>query len=173
MTQITIRKARRAELNTLITIDDAASTLYSQAGLTFELADDHPFIEAESRRWADAIAAGRAHVASNERDHAIGFIVLSYVDDAPYLDQISVHPDYMRRGVGTQLLACAIRWADEQPLWLTTYSHVPWNRPYYEQHGFRQVAVASCGPGIRSILELQRAALPAPEQRIAMVRRTP
>lgn len=170
MNSLHIREARPSELRTLIAIDEDASALYAQRGIVFEFADDHPFALAEAARWADAIAGQRAFVASDTADTVIGFIVMGFADGDPYLDQISVHPDYMRRGVGSKLLTRAIAWSDGKPLWLTTYAHLPWNGPYYEQHGFVRVAVNSCGPEVLSLLQQQRAALPAPEQRIAMKR---
>lgn len=166
-----VRKAREGELSSLILIDDEASTLYSDVGISMEFADDHPFVLAESRRWSYAIKKGLAYVATNEHDVPIGFITLGKVDDAPYIDQISVHPAHMRQGIGAKLINVAIAWSSEQPLWLTTYSHIPWNQPYYAKHGFVQVPEHLLGPELKAILRHQRAVLPCPEKRIAMLRR--
>jgi GNAT superfamily N-acetyltransferase len=163
------RLARSGELQELVAIDDAASALYSEAGLGVLLEPDHPFVLAETSRWARAIAAGLAHVAVDPEDSPIGFMTLGFVDGAPYLDQLSVRPQAMRRGVGRALVAQALSWSAPRPLWLTTYSHLAWNRPFYERCGFVVVPEHECGPELRSILKDQRAALPAPEQRIAMV----
>ena len=100
------------------------------------------------------------------------FATLCKVDDEPYLDQLSVHPDNMRQGVGTKLLEQVLSCSGDRPLWLTTYAHVSWNKPYYEKRGFVQVPEEFCGPELREILQKQRVALPAPEERVAMVRRT-
>jgi hypothetical protein len=59
----------------------------------------------------------------------------------------------------------------EQELWLTTYSHVPWNRPFYERIGFELAAAQQCGPELCETLQEQRRHLPEPEQRIAMLLR--
>lgn len=64
----------------------------------------------------------------------------------------------------------AIDWAAPEPLWLTTYAHLPWNRPFYERAGFAVIPEAQCPPGIVEILAEQRACLPAPRERIAMQR---
>lgn len=171
MNTFSLRKARSTELQTLIAIDDEASTLYEQAGLKFELGKDHPFAAAEAIRWAAAIERGFAHVAVDCQDMPIGFIALCFVDGEHYLDQLAVRRDNMRGGVGTALLRYAIAWSLNDPLWLTTYSHVLWNRPYYERHGFVVVPEHACGPELCAILQGQRSALPAPDQRVAMVRR--
>lgn len=165
------RTARPEELQLLVNIDDEASQLYSQAGLQFSFEADHPFVVAESSRWAVAIERGLAHVAVDHKDQPVGFAALAWVDREPYLDQIAVRPIFMRRGVGTMLLRHAISWSAGRPLWLTTYSHLSWNRPYYERHGFTAVPEFLCGPELRAIIEQQRAALPDPFRRVAMIRR--
>lgn len=170
MSDFSIRPAEPGELKTLIAIDDAASQLYKTAGISFDMADDHPFVVAESARWARAIRQGSAYVVVDSSGTPVGFITLKLVDHEPYLDQLSVHPDHMRQGLGTRLLDRAIEWSGDRPLWLTTYAHVPWNKPFYERHGFIPVSENQCGPDILAILDHQRAALPEPAQRIAMVR---
>ncbi|TQV69917.1 GNAT family N-acetyltransferase [Exilibacterium tricleocarpae] len=167
-----LRKAQPDELETLIAIDDEASTLYTNAGLHISFANNHPFIVAESIRWARAIEQELAHVAVNEHNQPVGFVVFCLVDGEPYLDQIAVHPDRMRQGAGTALLKLAITWSGDQPLWLTTYSHLSWNKPYYERHDFVQMPENACGPQLREILRDQRSVLPDPDQRIAMVNRS-
>jgi GNAT superfamily N-acetyltransferase len=165
-----IRAARREELDAIVAVDDAASTLYAQAGLDFSFASDHPFVVGEIARWARAIDAGLAEVAVGNDERLLAFMTLAHVDDAPYLDQLAVHPHAMRRGIGGALLRRALAWSGALPLWLTTYAHLPWNQPYYERHGFIAVAEERCGPQMRQLLAGQRAALPAPEQRVALVR---
>jgi N-acetylglutamate synthase-like GNAT family acetyltransferase len=77
----------------------------------------------------------------------------------------------MRRGIGRRLLEHVIAWAREggaRHLWLTTYGHLPWNRPFYESVGFVLVPEERCGPDIRHHLADQRRWLPEPSQRVAM-----
>ncbi len=171
MASFSIRPARASELQMLVAIDDDASELYARAGLALTFDKSHPFVVAESARWAAAIERGLAHVAVDPGDRPIGFTTLGFVDSEPYLDQIAVRRSSMRRGVGTALLRHAFEWSRGRSLWLTTYLHLPWNRPYYERHGFVLVPERACGPELRAILRDQRAALPDPEMRVAMVRR--
>jgi hypothetical protein len=97
-------------------------------------------------------------------------LVMGFVDDAPHLEQLSVRRVAMRRGIGRRLLARAIEWSAHRPLWLTTYAHLPWNRPFYESVGFAVVPEPACPPSIVQILDEQRRWLPAPAERIAMRR---
>lgn len=165
-----LRLARTDELPKLLAIDDEASELYAHAGLEIALAKDHPFVVAESVRWARAIARQLAHVAVDGHDEPMGFMTLGFVDGEPYVDQLAVRPIAMRRGVGSTLLGQALSWCAPRSLWLTTYAHLPWNRRYYERHGFVLVPEGECGPELLAILDEQRAALPDPDERIAMVR---
>ncbi len=163
---VMIRRASAGELDEVLAIDDDASTLYAEAGLPLGITRDHPFAVAERARWARALAEDRVLVAVDGRP--IGIAVLGTVDGAPYLDQLSVRREAMGRGVGRALLERALAWAPWRPLWLTTYDHLPWNRPFYERAGFALVPEEEWGPGIRAIVAEQRAHLPDPHARVVM-----
>lgn len=168
----TFRKAVHEDFQTLVNIDDEACFLYARLGLEMAFANNHPFVVAESERWMASTERGLTYVAVDAKSQAVGFIALRMVDNEPYIDQLSVKPDCMRKGIGTELLKIAITWSNHRPLWLTTYAHVSWNKPFYERRGFHPVQQKQCKPELQAILKEQRTWLPDPEQRIAMVRRT-
>ncbi len=154
-----------------VRIDDDASLLYAEASIHFATDAEHPFALAERARWQRSAERGRLWFARDSQGARVGFASLDVIDDAPYLDQLAVQRSAMRRGVGRRLLHEALAWAartDSSALWLTTYAHLPWNRPYYEAHGFVVVPESECGPAIREHLAEQRHHLPFPEQRVAM-----
>jgi GNAT superfamily N-acetyltransferase len=168
-----IRPARPTDRETIRLIDDDATALYAEHGLAIELAPGHPFAVAEQGRWLRSAELGRAFFALDEAGQPVGFAALDWLDDQPYLDQLSVRRSAMRRGIGTRLLQHAADWARQAggaALWLTTYGHVPFNRPYYERRGYVLVPESACGPGIAHHLHEQRLHLPAPDQRVAMRR---
>jgi len=171
MEELVVRKATPEDIDEAVAIDDDAGQLFSGFGLHVELGPGHPFAEAERARWLRATRAGNAFLAApaaGPTRPAHGLLVLGRVDGEPYLEQLSVRSGAMRRGLGTQLLHRALEWAAGEALWLTTYAHVPWNRPFYERFGFAVVPESSCGGDILEILAEQRRWLPAPEQRVAM-----
>lgn len=145
-----LRIAKSDDLPSLMAIDHASSQLFEQAGLCIELDDDHPFARAEAVRWSQSIDQGLVYVAMDANGQSVGFAVCSLVDDEPYLDQLSVLPLHMRQGIASKLIGRVLQWSAERPLWLTTYSSLPWNKPYYERHGFKVVLEASCGPGMQA-----------------------
>ena len=166
------KTASAADIDTLVRIDEEAEPLFRSVGIVFSGPQVQAFAAVERARWLRACDRGLAQLIIDLNDRPVAFSVFGHVDGRPYLDQLSVVADSMRRGLGRALLAHAYEWAaPHRELWLTTYAHVPWNGPMYERAGFVRVGEAACGPGMRAILDEQRSALPAPEQRIAMVRR--
>jgi GNAT superfamily N-acetyltransferase len=157
----------------VVRIDDEATTLYAEAGLAIELDASHPFTVDEQARWLRSARRQRLFFATNHEGRPLGFAALDDLDGDPYLDQLSVRPSAMRRGIGRSLLRHVIGWAAERGarhLWLTTYGHLPWNRPFYEAEGFVVLPDSECGPGVRHHLSEQRRWLPLPDQRVAMRR---
>ncbi len=58
-----------------------------------------------------------------------------------HLEQLSVHPDHARHGLGRALLRAGCAWAAAHgypELTLATYRDVPWNGPFYASEGFRR-----------------------------------
>lgn len=170
--RITIESAERDDLAEIIAVDDDASQLYPTGGIVFDLDDDSPIVVNERARWAREIGDRRVLIARQGPDSPIlGFAANDLLDGVAYLDQISVRRSAMRQGVGAALLAASGELAQPHgALWLTTYAHLSWNKPYYERHGFTPVPAAEWPAGIAHHIEEQRACLPDPEQRIAMRR---
>jgi GNAT superfamily N-acetyltransferase len=154
-------------------IDDDATRLYAEVGVLIELAPDSVFALGELARWQRSAELGRAFLAVDEDGVGVGFAALDLLDGEPYLDQLAVRRSAMRRGIGSALLARSAAWARAvggSALWLTTYAHVPFNRPYYERHGYVAMVEGACSAGVRHHLRDQQLHLPAPEQRVAMRR---
>lgn len=173
MVDVTLRPALPSEVDVLNDIDDDAVTLYAECGLSLALGPEHVFVRAEVARWLRSMELGRAFLAVDQTGQGVGFAVLDVLDGEPYLDELAVRMATMRRGIGGRLLARAVDWARAaggSALWLTTYDHVAFNRPYYERHGYLVMPESSCGPCILHHLSEQRRYLPAPAHRVAMRR---
>lgn len=173
---VEVRLARADELNVLFEIDDDSAKLYRTAGVVIDLPATHPFIADERRRWAASVSRGWTLLALDESGEAVGFAAVDVLDGAAYLDQLSVRMRAMRRGVGKRLIRQASALGEKlgnEVIWLTTYGHLPWNRPFYERLGFVTMPEAEWGPGVVHHVEAQREALPLPEERVAMRARLP
>ncbi|MDX6347441.1 MAG: hypothetical protein QOF84_2231 [Streptomyces sp.] len=145
-----IRAARHDDLPLLQDIERAAGIAFHAIGMP-EIADDEPLPLDELARYQ---RAGAAWVAADGTDRPVAYLIAEPVDGGLHVEQVSVHPDSSRRGIGRTLLdhlahhAAASRVA---ALTLTTFADVPWNAPYYARCGFHRLAEDALTPGLRAI----------------------
>ena len=154
-----IRTAVAQDIDLLVDIDNDASTLFEQAGLRLDAARDLEVTLAARDRWQKCIACGTVLMAVDHSGAAKGFAAVGARDGAPYLDQLAVRTCSMRQGVGTDLLYAATAMASRaggQVLWLTTYNHLSWNRPYYERHGFAVISEHKARPDAPTMWSMWR-----------------
>jgi ribosomal protein S18 acetylase RimI-like enzyme len=88
--------------------------------------------------FRDYMEQGRLWVAVVD-EHPVGFALASVIEHHAHLDEIDVHPDYGRRGLGAALVETVCAWAKAQGLdaiTLSTQSNVAWNMPFYAKLGF-------------------------------------
>ncbi|WP_405780623.1 GNAT family N-acetyltransferase [Streptomyces sp. NBC_00859] len=151
-----IRAPRIDELPLLQDIERAAGRCFRDIGMP-EIADDEPLPVDELARYRQT---GLAWVAVDETNAPVAYLIAEHVDGDLHVEQVSVHPDWARRGIGRALLD---RLADHAPaagvsgLTLTTFAGVPWNAPYYARCGFRSLDDSGLGPGLRDIRRLEAA----------------
>ncbi len=145
-----IRTAHVEELPVLRDIERAAGQAFRGLGMADVADDEPPPLDALARHQR----AGLAWVATDAGDQPIAYLVAELVDGNLHVEQVSVHPDSARRGVGRQLLDHAAghaRAAGMPALTLTTFADVPWNAPYYLRCGFRTLDESDLTAGLRAI----------------------
>ncbi|WP_431676844.1 GNAT family N-acetyltransferase [Kitasatospora sp. KL5] len=145
-----IRAVRTDDLPLLQDIERAAGQPFREVGMA-EIADDEPF---STEELAEFVAAGLAWAAVDGTDAPLAYLVAERVDGNLHVEQVSVHPDSARRGVGRALLdhLAALAAAEGVPaLTLTTFAEVPWNAPYYARCGFTVLTEEHLGPGLRAV----------------------
>lgn len=145
-----IRPARRSDLPLLQDIERAAGEPFRTLGMSCVADDDPPPLDLlDGYR-----AAGRAWVTAGPDDLPLGYLIADPVDGAAHIEQVSVHPSAARRGLGSALIDRAGVWAAREgltALTLTTFTHVPWNAPYYTRLGFRVLTESGLTDGLRKI----------------------
>ncbi|MFJ6434158.1 GNAT family N-acetyltransferase [Streptomyces sp. NPDC091416] len=145
-----IRPARRSDLPLLQDIERAAGEPFRTLGMPSVADDDPPSLELlDGYR-----AAGRAWVTTGPDDRPLGYLIADPVDGAAHIEQVSVHPSAARRGLGSALIDHAGSRAAHEgltALTLTTFTHVPWNAPYYARLGFRALTESGLTDGLRKI----------------------
>jgi len=98
-------------------------------------------------------AAGLLWVAVDARDAPVAFAALEVLGAGLHLEEVDVHPDHARQGLGARLVEAACAFAREQgypEITLTTFRDVPWNAPYYRRLGFQEVPEADWSPALRA-----------------------
>ena len=147
-----IRLGNIADLPLLPQIEIAAASLFPEADLPRHLR----YMAKEKATLRKAIESQRIWVACDEGGTAVGFALADEVGGLAYLEEIDVHPAHMRRGLGKRLIAAVIRWAVQggyPALRLVTFSHLPWNAPYYASQGFVALEPASIEPAYQQLID--------------------
>ncbi|MFI1730061.1 GNAT family N-acetyltransferase [Streptomyces acidicola] len=151
-----IRAVRLDELPVLQDIERAAGQCFRDIGMP-EIAEDEPLPLAELARYHHA---GLAWVVADDADVPVAYLIADRVDGNLHVEQVSVHPDSARRGVGRSLLdhlAAHARSEGAPALTLTTFTQVPWNAPYYARCGFQLMDDSELTSGLREIREREAA----------------
>jgi len=145
-----IRSARSEDLPTLRDLERAAGAMFRELEMD-AIADDEPLSIGVLAAFQ---SAGRAWVFVDDLDRPVAYLLVEAIYAAAHIEQVSVHPESARRGLGGMLIEAAAGWAKQrglEALTLTTYRDVPWNRPYYERLGFRIVAEGQMTAGLRAL----------------------
>jgi GNAT superfamily N-acetyltransferase len=135
------RPARESELGVLAGIEKSGDGMFAEMGIVFP--PGPMVIETLIGKDADILVAG---------DPPVGFAAVRELDGAVYLEQISVHADHVRKGVGGRLLKEVLARAAEAGapgVSLLTFRDVPWNGPWYAKHGFHVLPEDRWTPGLR------------------------
>jgi GNAT superfamily N-acetyltransferase len=117
----------------------------------------------EGHLWValtDQVPVGFAHVEVIERD-------------AVHLEQIDVHPDHGRRGLGARLVLRVCEWTASQgyeSVTLTTFRDLPWNMPFYARLGFAVVPPEELSDALRTVVDDETRRGIDPSRRVVMKR---
>ena len=164
-----VRAPLRDELPLLQAIGVAAGRRFAEVGLD-AVAEDPPHELADLERWR---AAGRAWVSTDREGHPVGFALVDLVDGTAHLEEISVIPEFNGRGHGMALLRAVEGWARKKghrAVTLTTFRDVPFNRPFYENRGYRVLAEDEWTPGLVHLRAEEAAAGLDPDLRVVMAK---
>ena len=133
---MSIRAARPDDLALMVEIERAAGEMFRSLGSWTSWPTTTP---ARSRRTgAPMPRSGRAFVSVGADDRPVAYLLVDLLDGTAHIEQVSVHPDHARRGLGRELIETRSSWARAcglPALTLTTYVDVPLERPLLRAAG--------------------------------------
>ena len=161
--QIFIRHATCSDIPDIQAIERSASHLFQQSPYpelsafspisveTYQTAFccDHPILIAE---YCQRDQSNNEQKALKKAGFAYG---LPW-GDGLHLQEISVHADFQRLGIGKTLLSAFILVAKHRSsnfISLTTYSDIAWNAPFYQSFGFQTLARQSIPKHLETVLQ--------------------
>lgn len=164
----TIRSARPKDLSLLPAIELAA------AGLLAGYAPESVLAETTAGEvLQNAQAQGHLWVACVE-DVPVGFAHVEVLEPmVAHLEEIDVHPEHGRRGVGARLVMAVCTWAATngyRAVTLTTFREVPFNMPFYTRLGFEVIPPEELSAALRVVIQDETRRGLDPARRVAMRR---
>lgn len=153
----TIKKAEHDHIPLINEIEFAAATIFPENSFP-----EHILSE---KLPLDILLAAKDQdmlwVAVDAEDSPVGYILLQIINGLAILAQIDVHPNHGQKGIGTALVIHGIeqiRKLGFSELYLTTFSTIKWNAPFYSKIGFAILKENEIPAPIISILhaELER-----------------
>lgn len=165
-----IAAARSQDLRALAAIERAAAALlagHAPASVLSETTSESDF--------RHALLEGRLWVA-RAGDMPVGFALVEMLaDDLPHLEEIDVHPEHGRRGIGAALVRTVCEWAARSghaEITLTTFRAVAWNMPFYARLGFEEIPADQVRPALAAVVADETARGLDPRHRVIMRYRT-
>ena len=90
-------------------------------------------------------------------DAPVGFAQVEVFEaGVAHLDELDVHPDHGRRGLGRRLVGAVRDWAARKhfdSVTLSTFRDVRWNMPFYAKLGFTVVPTAELTPALKWVVD--------------------
>ena len=163
--------ARSQDIRFIPGIELAAVRLlenYAPASVQEEISreEDLKQAQADGRLWV-ALAG----------DDPVGFAhVIILKSGLAHLEELDVHPDHGRRGLGSKLLEAVCEWVKargHQSLTLTTFREPPFNMPFYRRRGFNKLPPEAFTADLRNIVDHETSRGLDPEKRVVMIWRPP
>lgn len=168
---IRIRLGSADEIHKIAPLEHAAAEAFRTIGMD-AIADDAPMSEAD---LLQAVEAQRLWVAV-EYGVLKAYLVGDFLPQSLHIDQVTVHPDASRRGLGALMIESVSadpRSKERGLITLTSFANVPWNAPYYERIGFIDIAKEDWPEGVAAKVEIEQAKGLAAWPRVVMQREIP
>ena len=148
------RQATTRDISALAEIEIAAALAFDD----IDLSPDRKLRALDEDELRRSIEEELTWVATTTDAAIVGFLAATRIEGVLHILEMDVLPEHQGNGIGSMLIEIAVDAAQNlrcQGLSLTTFSHVPWNRPFYERRGFTEVP-GQFLPHLSGRLEAQR-----------------
>ena len=161
-----ISLARPSDLSHINHIELAAARLLIGHAPESVLAEATPIavleaVQREGRLWVARV-----------NETPIGFAhVELFEPNVAHLDELDVHPEHGRRGIGAGLVRTVCRWAAAtgySAVTLCTFRDVPWNMPFYAKLGFDLIPAAELSRELQAVVDDETRRGLDPTRRVVM-----
>jgi GNAT superfamily N-acetyltransferase len=164
----TITNARPKDLSLLPAIELAAARLLAGR------APESVLTETTAEAVLKSAQAHRHLWVALAEDVPVGFAhVEVFEPTVAHLEDIDVHPEHGRRGVGRKLVVAVCAWAETngyRAVTLTTFRDVPFNMPFYARLGFEVIPPEQLSAALRVVVQDETRRGLDPARRVAMRR---
>jgi GNAT superfamily N-acetyltransferase len=164
----TIQLAGEHHVRAIPAIEQAAAAIFPE----LDLPPDIRYLVTDNETLMVAQSEKRLWAALDDNKTLVGFALARIVGAYAHLEELDVHPDHGRQGVGSRLLRAVISWATDggfPGITLITFRHLPWNAPFYERHGFVRLDDSNTGNSLRELIREEADAGIEPGNRVAMI----
>lgn len=151
----TIMQATAGHVPLLGAIEVAAAGIFPPGSIPDNIRSDSVPVDI----LLEAVREGLLWVALAEDGKPVGYALVQWVEDAALLAQMDVHPEHMRKGIGSALVVRVVehlRLHKKPALYLTTFAHIPWNAPFYAKLGFVALTDVDTPSFLKDILEEEK-----------------
>lgn len=179
MCTLEVRTAVLEDIDRLRDLEAKAALIFRDVDGLQHFADGEPSMSIEQQIELVTKAGILVICDSSSRllcgvDEPAGFISVDVVDECLHIFEISVAPQFQRRGLSARLIDAAVEMAKQRgvnALSLTTDRFVPWNAPMYAKRGFVETEASKLGLGHVKIVEHEERDGLDLSRRCTMVRR--
>jgi GNAT superfamily N-acetyltransferase len=164
----TVELAKESHVREIPGIEQAAAAMFSESDLPIELR----YLVSDVKTLVEAQREGRLWAALDGDRTLVGFAMVGIVGGLAHLEEMDVHPEHSRQGIGGRLLDAVTTWAGDNGysgMTLITFRHLPWNAPFYERYGFIQLDERHNSDDLRQLLREEAEAGIEPRKRVAML----
>ena len=100
-----------------------------------------------------------ALLVAKHEDTITGFIAVESQSGVGFIEEVSVAMAHAGQRIGASLISAAEKWGLDRRLeqmYLTTFTQVPWNAPYYRRLGYQDCKATDAPPQIARHLKSEQ-----------------